>query len=128
MKRIILQILLLSAIIGLSGCGLLASTEKSAEVVSFQKGELSSKIKEDFKTTYTATQAVATESQFVIKSDRADAFSAVLKCEDAQQRKVDIILEKETENLTRIKIRVGLLGDAELSTKLFEQINKKARD
>jgi hypothetical protein len=119
-------LLLLLTLMLLSSCGLLANKNDSPEVISFQKGELVSKIRQELSKIAEASKAVAQESQFIIKADRADTFSAVLKCEDAQQRKIEIVLEKETEKLTRIRIRVGLLGDAELSTKLFEEIRKKS--
>ncbi len=119
-------LVLASSLFAASGCGLLSRSDTSSEVISFIKGELFSKIDQDLKSVYNASKKVATESQFVSKSDRIDAFSAVLKYEDAQQRKVDITLENEGPEVTRIKIRVGLLGDAELSTKLFEQIKSES--
>jgi hypothetical protein len=130
MKKTLLNslfcLVLVSSLFAASGCGLLSRSDTSSEVISFIKGELFSKIDQDLKSVYNASKKVATESQFVSKSDRIDAFSAVLKYEDAQQRKVDITLENEAPEVTRIKIRVGLLGDAELSTKLFEQIKSES--
>ena len=110
--------------LNLTACGLIASTTNSTYPISFVKGELNSEVDKDLDTTWKATQKVVTESQFVVKSTRADAFSAVLKCEDAQARKIDITLEKDQPKITRVKIRVGLLGDAELSGKIFEQIRE----
>ena len=108
----------------LSGCGVLSFSSTTVHSSSFVKGELTSKIGKNLETVWKAVQKVAEQSQFQIKSSRADAFSAVLKCEDAQLRKIEITLEKEDPALTRVKIRVGLLGDAELSTQIFEQIRQ----
>lgn len=119
----ITSILLLSPI--LSSCGVFSSPSPSAYPTSFIKGELNSKFNKDIEKSWVAVQKVAEESLFQIKSSRSDAFSAVLKCEDAQQRKIEITLEKEEPTITRIKIRVGLLGDAELSDKIFAQIREK---
>ena len=119
---VILVACIITISLNLSGCGLIATTTNSTYPISFVKGELNSEIDKDLDTTWKITQKVVTDSQFVVKSTRADAFSAVLKCEDAQARKIDITLEKDQPKLTRVKIRVGLLGDAELSGKIFEQI------
>lgn len=124
--RLIVLLMTISILVFGTGCGLLVSTSSSSEVVSFIKGELNSRINHKLEDVWKASQKVAEESEFQIKSNRADAFSAVLKCEDAQQRKIDITLEKEEESITRVKIRVGLLGDAEFSTKIFDQISAKA--
>ena len=110
-------------IFSLSACGSLSFSSKSSHSSSYIKGELTSKISKNLESVWIAVQKVANQSQFQIKSSRIDAFSAVLKCEDAQMRKIEITLEKEEPTLTRVRIRVGLLGDAEFSNQIFDQIS-----
>lgn len=111
-------------VLSLSACGTLSLSfsPNSSHSTSFIKGELTSRINQNLESVWKAVQKVADQSQFQVKSSRIDAFSAVLKCEDAQMRKIEITLEKEAPTLTRVRIRVGLLGDAEFSNQLFDQI------
>lgn len=112
----------------LSSCGLIsASNSKQAETASFRKGELHAELNSPLEETWQAVKAVADNSKFDIKSSRADAFSAVLKADDAQQRKVEIVLEKIDERRSRVRIRIGLLGDAEFSNQILDQIKKSLR-
>jgi len=93
--------------------------------MEYIRGELQSNFDKPLKETWEATQAAMEGAGFTIKSRRADSFSAVLKAEDAQARTIEITLENIGEFLTLVRIRVGLLGDAEFSKQLLDSIESK---
>jgi hypothetical protein len=60
--------------------------------------------------------------QFVKVSEAKDALSAKIIARTAQDKKIETILEKRGDNLTRVRIRVGLFGDEAISRALLDAI------
>ena len=54
-----------------------------------------------------------------------DAFNAELTARGSGDKKIQIKLQKKTEKVTEIKIRVGLFGDESMSRQILDKIKSR---
>jgi hypothetical protein len=69
-----------------------------------------------------ASKAAVDELEFAPVSDTKDEVSAKLVTRTAGDRTITIALRRQTDELTKISIRVGVFGDEALSQKILESI------
>jgi hypothetical protein len=105
-----------------SGCVVVAAGAVGAGAVAYVRGELSSSMEHELDAVYRAAQSVLTRQEFARIDERKTGLDAQLVYRTALDKKIEIKLEKVTERLTKVKIRVGLVGDQELSILLLEKI------
>ena len=65
--------------------------------------------------------------EFHVTSDEEDALTGKLVARGAQDRQVTINVVGNTENLTTVRVRVGMFGDEQLSRQVLEQIRLRLR-
>lgn len=107
---------------GLTGCVVVAAGAVGAGAVAYVRGELESSLEADLDTAYAATQRALTRLEFARIDQRKSGVDAQLVHRTALDKKVDIRLKKITDRLTKIEIRVGVVGDQELSMTLLDKI------
>jgi hypothetical protein len=123
--RLLAGLLALAALPWFSGCVVVAAGAVGAGAVAYVRGELSSTLDHNLDDVYRAAQNVLAEQEFARIEERKSGFDAQLVYRTALDKRVDIKFEKITDRLTKIKIRVGLVGDQDLSLALLEKIRAK---
>jgi len=106
----------------LNGCVVVAAGAVGAGAVAYVRGELSSSLEKELDAVYRATQTVLARQEFARIDERKSGLDAQLVYRTALDKRIEIKLEKVTERLTKVRIRVGLVGDQELSILLLEKI------
>ena len=123
--------LLLTSLLGLSllinsGCpALLLGGAAGAGSVAYITGELKSTEEVSMSRAWRATQKTMNDLGFAITSMEKDAFYGQITARGAGDKKVKIKLERQSDKLTGIKIRVGMFGDEPLSMQILNNIRKR---
>lgn len=76
-------------------------------------------------TTWSSTLAALDELGLGQTSAKKDAFSGQIQAERADGTKIKITVTPVTETLTSVKIRVGTLGNRDMSAKIAAEIEKQ---
>ena len=106
----------------LGGCVVVAAGTAGAGAVAYVRGELQSSVSQNLDTTYAATRRALGDMQFLVIEDKKTLVDAELVSRTATDKKVTIKLERVTQSLTKVHIRVGLIGDQALSLTILEKI------
>ena len=114
--------LALAALPWVSGCVVVAAGAVGAGAVAYVRGELESSVEHDLDATYRATQRALAAMEFAKISERKSAVDAELLSRTALDKKVEIKLVKITDRVTKVQIRVGFVGDEQLSLAILEKI------
>ena len=112
-----------------SGCALLligGGAAAGAGTVAYVKGELRSTQEIPFERTWNATTEAMKELEFAITQKEKDALSGLIVARGTDDQKIVIHLEKQSEDLTEIRIRVGSFGDESRSQLILDKIKAKA--
>lgn len=118
-----LAALLLAATVALqTGCVVVAAGAAGAGVVAYVRGELETTLDGKLDAVHKGTGRAITQLEFSKISDQKDALSAKFVARTAQDKKIDIVLTKVGDNLTKVQIRVGIFGDEEMSRTILEKI------
>ena len=125
---------LLAAIAGLNllwsgGCAVLLFTGGAAAgvgTVAFIKGELRSTQEIPYEQTFQGSVEALEELQFAITKQSKDALSATIVARGSNDKKITIQLNKTSETLTKIQIRVGMFGNQQTSQLILEKIKDRS--
>lgn len=120
--RLTVALLIVAALPWLTGCVVVAAGAVGAGAVAYVRGELESSVEADLDATYAATQRALEKLEFAKIDQRKSGLDAQLVHRTALDKRVEIKLKKITDRLTKIEIRVGLVGDQELSLTLLDKI------
>ena len=71
-----------------------------------------------------ALEKTAKDMKFTIESQSRDASNSVIEAKDSKGTKINIALEKVTDNTVEIKIKVGSVGDEKYSYKILKTLRK----
>lgn len=115
-------LLAVAALPWLTGCVVVAAGAVGAGAVAYVRGELESSLEADLDTAYSAAQRALARLEFARIDQRKSGLDAQLVHRTALDKRIEIKLKKVTDRLTKIEIRVGLVGDQELSLTLLEKI------
>lgn len=119
----VLAVLALGATVMLnSGCLLVAAGAAGAGTVAYVRGELTASLGNEFGAVTKATGRAIEELKFAKVSESADALSARFVVRTAQDKKIEIVLTKVGEELTKVEIRVGVFGDETVSMTILDKI------
>jgi hypothetical protein len=121
MRRLRLTILL--GTLGLtSGCFLVAVGAAGAGTVAYVRGELDATLGSPYSPVVDAAGRAVSQLQFTTVSVSRDAFNAEIIARTAQDKKVDVTVSRQADDLTTIKIRIGLFGNEEESRAILDRI------
>lgn len=114
--------LLLGMAVGVqSGCVVLAAGA-GAGAVAYVRGDLTATLDSSYDAACKASDRAIGQLEFARIGDRKDALSARLTARTAMDRKVEIVLTKMGDDLTKVKIRVGVFGDEAVSLAILDRI------
>jgi hypothetical protein len=118
-----LFVALLAAIllISLPDC-IAAAAGAGAGAVAYSYRNLESNLGEDYSKVVDAARLAIKELEFARVSENKDSLNAVLVARTELDKKVVITITNSGKKLTNIKIRVGLLGDEQLSIAILDKI------
>jgi hypothetical protein len=120
--RLAAALLAVAALPWLTGCVVVAAGAVGAGAVAYVRGELESSVEADLDATYAAVQRALDKLEFARIEQRKSGLDAQLVHRTALDKRVEIKLKKITDRLTKIEIRVGIVGDQELSLTLLDKI------
>jgi hypothetical protein len=95
---------------------------KTAGKYAYLKGTLESTMEGDLDKLYRASNDAVKDLQFAKISDNKDALLGVIVARNAADKKVEITLDKVSDTLTKVRIKVGTLGDETLSLAILDKI------
>lgn len=125
--RLLAGLLALAALPWMTGCVVVAAGAVGAGAVAYVRGELSAGVEHDLDATFQASQRALGNLQFARIDDKKSGVDAQLVARTALDKKVEIKLKKVTDGLTKVQIRVGVVGDQELSLLILEKIRAELK-
>lgn len=120
--RWLAAILLTGAVVTSSGCIAVAAAGAAGAGVAWYSGKLESNLTDDLDAVFRASQEALADLEFAKISDQKTAIDAQLVSRTALDKKVEITLQKLSDDSTKVSIRVGLLGDESLSMAILDKI------
>jgi hypothetical protein len=108
-----------------SGCLIVAVGAAGAGTVAYVRGDLQATLDADYGDALKATRAGLDRMQYGVVSERGDALAGEFIARTALDQKVQVRVTKESDKTTKIRIRVGIFGDEEISRALLDAV--KAR-
>lgn len=126
-KSALALLLIVSILPGSIGCGVAlfaGGAAAGAGSYAYVTGELKASEAVSLENAYQAAQQAMSDLEFTVTDKEKDAFYAEVNARRASGKKIKIKLDKESNSLTRISIRVGTFGDESMSQKILERIKK----
>jgi len=114
--------LALGAIPFLTGCVVVAAGAAGAGAVAYVRGEMEAHLEHDLNSVFTAAQRAVGKLEFAKIEDHKSGVDAQLVSRTALDKRVEIKLTKVTDKLTKVEIRVGVMGDQALSLTVLDKI------
>jgi hypothetical protein len=95
----------------LSGGCAAALVGAGAGTVAYIRGDLEAVVESNIDATYQASVKALGQLEITPTSKAKDALTAKIVGRDADDKKVTIKLARTADNLTKLSIRIGLIGD-----------------
>lgn len=111
------------------GCFLVAvgaAGAAGAGTVAYVRGELDASLGKQYDAVVNAADAAVGQLQLAKVRESRDFYTSVIEARTADDKKVEIRVTKEADNLTRVRIRIGLFGDEGKSRGILEKIQADA--
>ncbi len=113
------------ALVGVqSGCVNMVDTTTPGAVL-YIRGELQSNFDRRFDLVARAASKALMELQFSKIEEKKDALVAILEARTAEDVRIHIKVEKQSDTLTSVRIRAGTLGNEKLSYAVFNKIKEE---
>lgn len=104
-----------------SGC-LAVAAGAGAGAVAWVRGDLEASLNARFDRTVNATNKAIEQLGFAKLSEQKDALLGTIVARNAADKKIEIKLNTVADNVTKVRIRVGVIGDEALSMTILEKI------
>lgn len=104
-----------------SGC-VAAAVGAGAGAVAYIRGDLEATLDSSLNATNKAAGHAISQLEFAKVSENKDALTANITARTAQDKKVEIIMTKVSDTVTKVKIRVGVFGDEAISMAILDKI------
>ena len=125
MRRILVLSFLLPL---LSGCfWMMAGGAGAAGAYMWLNGELSRNYKQPMETTWEGTLHALRTLRLPVEEKKHDAFYGYIKAKMAKGKTLSVTLERWTDVETKVTVRVGALGDKEVSRRVHEEISRSLK-
>ena len=96
----------------------------AAGTVAYIKGELNTTIDASVPAVAQATEAAIKNMKFFAISSKHDSVSGSFIARNAKDERIVITLSKTGDRMTKVQIRVGILGDEEVSRAILDEIKQ----
>lgn len=121
-RRWIAAGLLGAAVVFQAGCLIVAAGAAGAGTVAYVRGELEASLGNPYGNVVSASERAVDKLQFRKISTTGDALKTVIVARTAGDKRVEIQVTKLTDNLSKVRIRVGVFGDEAISMTVLEKI------
>ena len=126
MKIKLFSLCTLSALLfATASCSSSVTTSNGTGTYSNMTGEFKSSIEAGFDETWTASLQAVKELEFDVEEENKDSLNARIVARRYNDKKVSIGLEKSTDAMTMVEIKVGTFGDKDLSVHIFDTIKSE---
>ena len=126
LQKCSIGIALISFVIFGSGCvPLLIGAAAGAGGIVYVKGALVHNIDESVEDIHKASLAALKDLNLFVTSDELNRHSAEIKAEYEDGKKINIKVDAITEYVSKVTVRVGMVGDQEDSRLILNAIEKK---
>lgn len=131
-----LAMLLAIAVLG-TGCswrafwttlGLAGAAGVGAAAVYYSKGDLEADFDEDIRDVYDASKATMQRRGYDIAEDRVNRDEGLITGRTDDDKRIRLSLNERSGNRTRMKIRIGTVGDEAASRNLYDDIREELRE
>ncbi len=126
-KKIVFIMFLLAAPILFSGCAaflLATGAAAGAGTFAYVTGELRAVDEVELETAHKAAIEAVEELNFAVLYKEKDAIHSRIEASTAADTDVKIKMEKTSDSLTEIRIRVGIIGNKSLSQRILETMRE----
>jgi len=106
-----------------SGCATVA-VAGAAGTVAYMRGDLTASFDKTVAQVSAAVDAAEKELGLNQISATSDATTSLHTFRNAQDKKIVIKSEKKGDNVTEVSVRVGTVGDKDMSTMIMDKIKK----
>ena len=113
---------MLSVLVLTSGCLALAAGAGAGAAVAYMRGDLDVTLDANLAKSVRAAEKAVAQLKFTKISDRQDALQATLVSRNASDQKIELYLEKLTDDATKLKIRVGTFGEESMQQEILARI------
>ena len=114
--------LLLTALAVTSGCVAVVAGAGAGAAVAYVRGDLDTTLDASFAKSVRAVEKTIAQLKYTKISDHQDALQATLIARNAADQKIELYLEKLTDDATKLKIRVGTFGEEALQNEILAKI------
>ncbi len=111
----------LSALTLTSGCVAVAASA-GAGAVAYVRGDLETTLEANVDRTVRAASRAVQQLEFVKVSETKDALLGIIIARNAADKKIRIRIDRTTDNLTHVSIRVGVFGDESISLAILDKL------
>jgi hypothetical protein len=128
MLRTIVAVTIISAVSISMGTGCLAVVAGGAAGgTMYVKGDLETTLEAPMTKAATATEKALNKMQLKKISAEHDSLTGEFIYRSVSDKKITVKLKRQTDMLTEINIRVGIMGDETLSQNIYDMIQKELR-
>ena len=122
LTRILSGAALASSLLLGTGCFLVAAGAAGAGTVAYIRGELDSPIEGSFDNTEHAANRAVEQLQFAKVGEEKDSLKATITARTGDDTKVEIIVSRIGDNLSKVQIRIGVFGNEMISRQILDHI------
>ena len=126
MKTKVLLAVLMAAILSFgSGCALFlvgGAAAAGAGTVAYVNGELEETEDVAYETAYNAALAAMSDLQYTVVDKSRNLLTIKIVARTIGDKRIQVMLDKQSASVTEIRIRVGTFGDESLSRQILDKI------
>lgn len=115
-------VLLTTVAVSTSGCFAVAAGAGAGAAVAYVRGDLDTTLNAGFEKSVRAANNAIDQLKYAKVSELKDAQQATLIARNAADKKIELYLEKITDDATKLKIRVGTFGDDALQQDILNKV------
>jgi hypothetical protein len=108
-----------------SSCALVVAGAAGAGTVAYVRGELKAVEDVPLDRAWSAAKQAMSDLEFSVTKAEKDAFNGDIIARGAGDKKIVVKLERQSDDITEIRIRVGTFGDEAMSREILETIKKR---
>ena len=123
-RQAVLMLIVCGSAFFMQGCTAALLVGAGAGTVAYLKGDLNAVMSEDVGHIYEAALKALDELEIATTKRQKDALSAVIVGRTIEDKKITIKLKSTKDKLTKLSIRVGIVGDETMSRTIYEQIKQ----
>lgn len=120
--RLLTGFLLAAAFVAQSGCVAVVAAGAAGTGVAWYNGRMESTLDAGMNDAYSAAQAAIRDMEFASVNQKKSSIDAELVARTALDKRVEIVLKKVDDRVTKVSIRIGVFGDETLSMAVLEKI------